>query len=68
MLTVLTSDQLRAIDHAEEHIAEAVDPRDNRRYVIIPADEYDSLRDDHDQALIRRDSVRALVNRLQEDE
>jgi PHD/YefM family antitoxin component YafN of YafNO toxin-antitoxin module len=68
MSIVLTEDQLREIDSQAERETEAVDPRTGRRFTLVPAEEYEALRDREEQDALRRASVKALARRLREDE
>jgi hypothetical protein len=68
MVIELTKEQQRQIDDAsrDQHM-EVVDSRGRRRYILVPADEYDALQDDRDQAAMVRVSARNLASRLKED-
>ena len=45
---------------------EVLDPRTHQRYVLIPWEEYQTLRDDRDQAALRTAATRTLARRLVE--
>lgn len=67
MAIELTTDQQRQIDAANDKPAEVIDPRGHRRYRLVPAEEYESLKDDRDQAALRQASTKTLAARLRED-
>ena len=56
MAIELTREQQDLIDAAGKP-AEVIDPRGHRRYVLLPADEYEKLCDDREQAALRQDSM-----------
>ena len=58
MAIELTNEQQRQIDAAADKPAEMIDPRGRRRYRLVPAEEYEALRDDRDQAALRQASLR----------
>jgi len=62
----LTSEQQRQVDAAAGKPTEVIDPRGRRRYLLVPADEYDAMQDDRDQSLLRQSSLHNLVSRLTE--
>jgi PHD/YefM family antitoxin component YafN of YafNO toxin-antitoxin module len=64
----LTKEQQRQLDASDARPPEVVDPRGQRKYVLVPAEEYDALRDERDQAALRQTSLRNLAGRLKEDE
>jgi hypothetical protein len=67
-MTMLTIDQLRELDQSGESPLQVVDPRDSRKYVLIPIDEYEAIQDAKQQAAIRRASLQNLSRRLSEGE
>lgn len=67
-MTTLTAEQLRELDQSPGSPLQVVDPRDSRKYVLIPIDEYEAMQDAQDQAALRRASLRNLSRRLGEDE
>jgi hypothetical protein len=64
----LTEEQQKQLDDSGARPAEVIDPRAKRRYVLVPAEEYDALRDDRDQAALRKSSLQNLSRRVTEDE
>lgn len=68
MVIELTTEQQRLIDDvSNDQPMEVVDPRGRRRYILVPADEYEALQDDRDQAALARAAARNLASRLKED-
>ena len=64
----LTTNQQTEIDRSHEKPAQVVDPRSKRRYVLVPLEEYEALRDEQEQAALRKASTRTLGRRLAEGE
>ncbi len=64
----LTDTQQDEIDRSRERPAEVVDPRSNRQYVLLPLEEYEAMRDEQEQAALRKASTRTLGRRLAEGE
>jgi hypothetical protein len=64
----LTEQQQRALDSAGPTPPQLVDPRTNAEYVLIPAAEYESIRDliedDRQQRAIRVVALKNAVGRL----
>jgi len=67
MTIELMTEQQRQIDAATGGPTEVIDSRGQRRYMLVPEDEYDALRDDRDQAALRQTSLQNLASRLQEE-
>jgi len=67
----LTEQQQRALDSAGPTPPQVVDPRTNAEYVLIPAAEYENVRDliedERQQRAIRAVALRNAVGRLAED-
>jgi hypothetical protein len=70
MTIQLTEQQQRALDSARPTLPQVVDPRTNAEYVLIPAAEYESVRDliedERQQRAIRAVALRNAVGRLDE--
>jgi hypothetical protein len=70
MTIQLTEEQQQAIDSAGATPPQVVDPRTNAAYILIPADDYETVReiieDERRQKAIRRVALRNAVGRLQE--
>jgi hypothetical protein len=66
-MTTLTAEQLRELDQSRESPPQVVDPRDSRKYVLIPIDEYEAIQDTREQAALRRASLKNLSRRLSAD-
>jgi PHD/YefM family antitoxin component YafN of YafNO toxin-antitoxin module len=62
----LTPDQQRQVKATGNEPAEAVDSA-GKRYVLVPAERYEAMVDELDQAALRRSSVKNLARRLEED-
>ena len=68
MIIELTIEQQRLIDDASnDQPMEVIDPRGHRRYILVPADQYEAIQDDRDQAALARAAARNLASRLKED-
>lgn len=67
-MTTLTAEQLRELDQSRPSPPQVIDPRDSRKYVLIPMDEYQAMQDTRDQAALRRASLKNLSHRLNEGE
>ena len=67
----LTDQQQRVLDATDGEPAQVVDPRTNAAYVLIPLDEYESVRevveDERRQAAIRKVGLRNAGHRVDED-
>ena len=66
----LTEPQQRALD-AESGIPQVIDPRTNAHYVLVPVDEFESLRktldDERQQQALRRVGLRNAIGRMEEE-
>jgi hypothetical protein len=67
-MTQLTAEQLRELDQSRQSPPQVVDPRDSKKYVLIPIDEYEAMQDAREQSALRRASLKNLSRRLGEDE
>jgi hypothetical protein len=67
----LTEQQQKVLDSAGAAPPQFVDPRTNTEYVLIPATEYETVReileDEREQAAIREIALENAVGRLDED-
>jgi hypothetical protein len=67
----LTEEQQRSLDAAEEVPAQVIDPRTRVAYVLIPAREYEAVReileDERQQRAIRKVAKRNAVGRMDEE-
>ena len=68
MTIQLTEEQQRQLQKAKEKTADVVDTAGQRRYVLVPADVYDALRDENDQAALRQDALQSLASRVGEED
>ena len=68
MAVILTDEQQRQVDSDGQTPAEVIDPRTNRRFRLVPEDEYERLADRADQDALRAASSRTLSRRLAEGE
>lgn len=70
MAIPLTKEQQNAIDSAGATPPEVVDPRTSAAYVLIPADEYEAVREvlleERRQKAIRTVALRNAAGRIQE--
>jgi len=70
MTIQLTAQQQKDLDSAGAAPLTVVDPRTNASYVLIPTDEYESIRDlvedDRRQSAIHRIALRNAVGRMNE--
>jgi hypothetical protein len=70
MAIPLTKEQQQAIDSAGSTPSEVVDPRTSAAYVLIPADEYEVVREvlieERRQKAIRKVTLRNAAGRIQE--
>jgi hypothetical protein len=64
----LTEQQQRTLDAAQEVPLTVVDPRTNAAYVLIPAGDYEAVRevleDDRQQRAIRRVALKNAIGRM----
>ncbi len=71
MSLTLTKEQQAALDAESPIPPQIVDPRTNQAYVLIPAAEYESIReiidDERRQQTIRTIAVRNAASRMQDD-
>ena len=67
----LTAEQQQALDSLREDPPLIVDPRTNAAFVLLPAEEYETIReileDERRQKAIRAVGLRNAVGRLNED-
>jgi hypothetical protein len=67
----LSQEQQQAIDESPEHLLHLTDPRTSAAYVLMPADQYESicelLEDEREQRTIRRIALRNAVARAGEE-
>lgn len=67
----LTEEQQETLDSIEAHPLQVVDPRTNAEYVLIPAREYEAVReiveDERQQRGIRAVAFRTVARRLVDD-
>lgn len=67
----LTEHQLQSLDVAKETPARVVDPRTNQQFVLVPAAEYESIREileeERRQAIIRRIGRRNAMLRMEDE-
>lgn len=70
MTIQLTAQQQKDLDSAGAAPPKVVDPRTNASYVLIPIDEYETIRDlvedERRQGVIRRIALRNAVGRMNE--
>jgi len=66
----LTEEQQREVDETEARPPQIVDPRTNEAYVLIPADDYDTVREileeERLQEAIHRIALENAAKRMQE--
>jgi hypothetical protein len=71
MTIQLTEQQQRVLDSAGVTPPQIVDPRTNAAYVLVPADEYETVReiieDERRQAVLRSIALRNAAGRMNED-
>lgn len=71
MAIQLTEQQQRALDSAGPAPPQVVDPRTNAEYVLVPAAEYESVRDiiedERQQKAIRAVALKNAVGRMNEE-
>lgn len=71
MTIQLTEQQQQVLDLVGTEPAQVVDPRTNAEYVLVPAAEYESVRDvledERQQAAIQAVALRNAVGRMDED-
>jgi hypothetical protein len=64
----LTEQQQRILDAAQQVPLTVVDPRTSAAYVLIPAGDYEAVReildDDHQQQAIRRVALKNAIGRM----
>jgi hypothetical protein len=64
----LTKEQQQALDSADSETPEIVDPRTNSAYVLVPAAEYQAVRevveDDRRERAIRAQGLRNAAGRI----
>lgn len=70
MTIALTKEQQQAIDSAGGVPASVVDPRTRTAYVLIPADDYEAVREilgeERRQKALRQTALRNAIGRTQE--
>jgi hypothetical protein len=71
MSIILSQEQQQAIDESQEHLLRLTDPRTSAAYVLLPADQYESVRevldDERLQRSIRRVAAHNAVVRAKEE-
>jgi hypothetical protein len=71
MTIQLTEEQQRAVDSAGATLTQVVDPRTSAAYVLIPVDDYETvreiLRDERQQKTIRMVGLRNAAGRIEEE-
>lgn len=71
MTIQLTEQQQEVLDSSGSIPPEVVDPRTNSSYVLVPADEYETIReiieDERRQAAIRSVALKTAASRMNED-
>ncbi len=72
MTIQLTEQQQEVLDSSGAAPPQVVDPRTNSAYVLVPADEYETIReiieDERRQAAIRAVALKSLARRMNEDQ
>jgi len=68
MSFALTDEQRKQMHSEDQHPAEVIDPQTQRRYLLIPIEEYQALRDAQQQDALRRDAANTMGRRLTEGE
>jgi hypothetical protein len=67
----LTAEQQQTLDATEEVPAQVIDPRTRAAYVLVPAREYEAVReileDERQQRAIRRVARRNAIGRMDEE-
>jgi hypothetical protein len=70
MTIQLTEEQQQAMDSAEATLTQIVDPRTSAAYVLIPVDDYETVREilraEQQQKAIRTVALRNAAGRIQE--
>jgi hypothetical protein len=64
MTLTLTDQQHEQVRLAQGFVAEVIDPRTQRRYVLLPVEEFEMLKDREEQSRLRTTAGRALARRL----
>ena len=64
----LTPEQHQQVDAAAGKAVDVIDPATHKRYVLLPQDRYDDLRDAIDQQNLRNAGLSTLARRLAEGE
>lgn len=64
----LTDEQRQQIKPDAQQPTEMVDPATRRRYVLMPVEDYEALKDERDQSNLRTAAGRTLGRRLAEGE
>ena len=67
-MTTLTAEQLRELDQSRPSPPQVVDPRNSKKYVLIPIDEYEAIQDAREQSAPRQASLKHLSRRLNNGE
>jgi hypothetical protein len=71
MTIQLTEEQQQAIDSAESTPPQVVDPRTSAAYVLVPVDDYETVREilgeERRQKAIRTVGLRNTAGRMQEE-
>jgi hypothetical protein len=62
MSIALSQEQQHAIDEAPEHLLQLTDPRTSIAYILMPADQYESIRDVLEDEKVQR-SIRCVAMR-----
>jgi hypothetical protein len=68
MIFALTQEQQERMQAMRKEPAQVVDPRTRRRYVLLPLEDYEMLKDQGDQSNLRTSAARTLGRRLAEGE
>ena len=72
MTIQLTEQQQEVLDSSGSVPPQVVDPRTNSSYVLVPADEYETIReiieDERRQEAIRAVALKSLARRMNEDQ
>jgi hypothetical protein len=67
----LSPEQQQAIDQSPEHLLRVTDPRTNVAYILLPADQYEGIRDvledERLQQSIRRVAARNAAARAEQE-
>ncbi len=71
MAIQLTLQQQADLDRADDELVRVVDPRTNAAYVLVPADDFESVRelleDERLQLAVRAVALRSAVGRASEE-